>query len=536
MSTTERCLDLRDDRGTTLVMGVAMASFLVGVVWYMTGVGDTIVAHEQLQDAADSAAFRAAVYDAKGMNALAVLNLVMEGILAAIMALRVLQLLFDNGIWLILWSNISPLSQTQGLPYQNEQLAALTAAMMNDVSIQKAAGQALQAVHTASDDVASGMPWVAEYQSLGEAKYYPPTAQSTLTVSVAQDPQLQFTPVVEQPGDGFDAFVSKVGGLKKRVGLPVQDGTFTLLCNQTITDAMPNVLKKLFNYGVDRTGYLQLTQAQMAGITNAAVTFSTALESNGCGDGGDEAASYTAAAAALCGAAQSLWNQCVQQGQVDANGADYWLPGSDVDCSVQLGWPAGAPPSAVGPFDAAGCVSSTAVNLQKEGDTLQNSLNAWLVQQGSPAPKAMYPYATNGNDYTAVWGIAAGNARDIASAGVRVAEWHPGPNAAPEAVTMYSKAEFYYDPQTSSGETWPNLFSTALFNPHWVARLRRFAPPMVGDAAGDFDSFIAGDVASFVDGSPNGSAVGVTAFSKDMANPPGGGQQGQMEQAAGYLH
>lgn len=68
---------LSDERGATMVMGVFMAAMLVGMIYYVWGIGGTVVHRERLQDAADTAVFGAAVIEARGMNLIALMNVIM---------------------------------------------------------------------------------------------------------------------------------------------------------------------------------------------------------------------------------------------------------------------------------------------------------------------------------------------------------------------------------------------------------------------------------------------------------------------------
>jgi hypothetical protein len=80
-----------DRRGFILVVASVMGVLLVGALWYIASVGDAIVFRERMQDAADATAFEDAVWHARGMNAVAMLNMVMAFILAVVVALRVLE-------------------------------------------------------------------------------------------------------------------------------------------------------------------------------------------------------------------------------------------------------------------------------------------------------------------------------------------------------------------------------------------------------------------------------------------------------------
>ncbi len=80
-----------DQRGAIMVMGVFMAVILVGMIYYLSGIGETIVYRERMQDAADAGAFGAAVIHARGMNIIALLNIIMAAVLGVLVALKVLE-------------------------------------------------------------------------------------------------------------------------------------------------------------------------------------------------------------------------------------------------------------------------------------------------------------------------------------------------------------------------------------------------------------------------------------------------------------
>lgn len=64
----------RDEGGAIMVVGLFMAVFLVGALYALAGIGASVVYQERMQQAADEAAFTAAVDHAVGMNALATVN------------------------------------------------------------------------------------------------------------------------------------------------------------------------------------------------------------------------------------------------------------------------------------------------------------------------------------------------------------------------------------------------------------------------------------------------------------------------------
>ena len=76
-----------------MVMGVFMCVLLVGALWYIAGVGDALIYRERMQEAADSAAFSAAIIQARGMNIIVMINLLMAAILAIRVAINMLKML-----------------------------------------------------------------------------------------------------------------------------------------------------------------------------------------------------------------------------------------------------------------------------------------------------------------------------------------------------------------------------------------------------------------------------------------------------------
>jgi hypothetical protein len=81
---------LADDSGATMVMGVFMAMMVVGMIYYVWGLGGTIIYRERMQDAVDAGAFGASVYAAAGMNMIAFMNVIMAAFAVIGAALRMM--------------------------------------------------------------------------------------------------------------------------------------------------------------------------------------------------------------------------------------------------------------------------------------------------------------------------------------------------------------------------------------------------------------------------------------------------------------
>lgn len=87
-----RVIALRqNEQGAVLVLGVFMCACMAGVLWYVIGIGDAIVYRERLQEGADAVAFSAATLDARGMNLIVLLNLLMACVLGVRVAMKAAQ-------------------------------------------------------------------------------------------------------------------------------------------------------------------------------------------------------------------------------------------------------------------------------------------------------------------------------------------------------------------------------------------------------------------------------------------------------------
>jgi hypothetical protein len=84
---------LRAERGAAMVFGIFFAVFFIAAVWSLWGTIETVLYRQRVQDAADAAAFSAAVVNARGMNLIALINMTMAAVLAILVGLRLAQTL-----------------------------------------------------------------------------------------------------------------------------------------------------------------------------------------------------------------------------------------------------------------------------------------------------------------------------------------------------------------------------------------------------------------------------------------------------------
>jgi len=279
---THQAFTLADDRGAVAVIALFMSLFLIGTLWFLWGLGDALAEREQLQNGADAVGFAAAVYDARGMNVLAMMNLVMAAVLSILVAMRTVQLI----LFLIdLLSCIAggPIDPVCDLATAAEPEMAETVDTVGDAVMT-----ALRVLHYTEGAVAIGWPWLAEYKSILAARDYAPGVVSGFSVSGAQfmnthgGSTFDWNPVVsaivgnagaawsagsKDKGEGASAAASDNGsktnfkGMAKaflssgdgnymgKYGLPVQNDSYKNLCSEAaeVLTSGPRMLTSTFH-------------------------------------------------------------------------------------------------------------------------------------------------------------------------------------------------------------------------------------------------------------------------------------------------
>lgn len=196
-----------DNRGAILVAAVFMATFLVGCLWYLVGIGDAAIYREKMQDASDAVAFSSAVYHARGMNIIAVLNLVMAAALAVLIAFKIAEIIAFTVAavcYALAWV-------TGGATIPIAEAATEIGVNLHDdiiPSVQKVVDAVLKASSASQKVVALVSPWAGAARGAVMANQYKPTVKGGVAVSLSMIPM----------GD--------------RLGLPVQEEPFDKLCKR----------------------------------------------------------------------------------------------------------------------------------------------------------------------------------------------------------------------------------------------------------------------------------------------------------------
>lgn len=265
-SSTRRPALLRDEAGGLLIIGALMGALLVGGLWYMASVGDAILWREHAQDAADAAAFENAVWNARGMNILVLLNMLMALVMAVLVIWRTLVFFLEILIGIVSILCVvglfipNPLSTVAcSVARMVPRLASTVARMVRiDDAIAKRVVLITHALATSEKVVAGAIPPIGAILSLKDTS-------DTFDVSAAWTFSTSALPNIEQ---GYRLGVGKNAGfecdeapdensprdfLQPRVGyifsLPAQEDQFSVLCLRA-AQLVPNNLAAV----LERTG------------------------------------------------------------------------------------------------------------------------------------------------------------------------------------------------------------------------------------------------------------------------------------------
>ncbi len=446
-----------DRRGAVLLIAVFMSAFLVACLWYIIGIGDAAVYRQYMQDGADSVAFGSAVYHARGMNILALINLVMAAVLAVLVAFKMAQVLLIAANVL----SCACAAASVGFNPVCDAACTLTGAAEDPMSslvsaVEKIVNQVLKALHMASNAVAYGMPWVAEGKALMVASDYKPTVTGGAMMSTSLVPGS-----VEGALGGF-----KKGASSNRMGLPVEDDDFNVLCKKAGKLAGEMMFAPFDFLGMPLvSGTVGSFAGSMMG--SLASTFPGYF----CGDSGGGGGSYSASSGGygVDGKGTTAQQYCDGENQknLDEN--------KKIEADNKTRSAKGEPTLPLNPpFDVKKCVTDT-TKAHKMVDA-----GSPMTDTGGKSSKKVFDAATNGDVYFAVWSFTWGDLakQSDAGKGVNVGAWNKAKVSEPEVWSKIAiaKAEFYYEPKTSNA-AWSDIKDDAMWNMRWRARLRRVRLP-----------------------------------------------------------
>ncbi len=431
---------VRDDRGVIMVIGIFFTFLWVGLAWAVWGIGNAIAYRENLQNAADASAFAAAVYDARGMNLLASINILMGVVLAVLIVMHIVQLVY----FLVQVADCAQCIPQLSCLYGWEDCpndCSNEASMNGDVKdVDDAIHDILPILHDLEVGIAVGWPWVASGKSttLGPPAYYKNGVALTSSFAYSQIPWSADTELSKLTGGfiNFGGATSDGNSDNTRYGLPVMSDKYSNLCMASAVE--------LANFG----GLVQMPSF----LGSAIASFVGDTMGDWFCDAGSDSHTPTEALEVL----SSVMLPCTLYG-----------PGSPIP-SVPM------------------------------SSNNQDSLSGKRISNGDhdESPMTLYSDAKMGYDYFGIWSTAIGTYttdRDTKKIRVAALESKSGaPTVADvpsDAQLGVAKSEFYYDPMTGDskgaeekiGSDWP--IRATMWNLRWRARLRRYHyfPGLVGD-------------------------------------------------------
>ena len=455
-----------DERGAILVMGIFMCTCLVGILWYLAGIGDAIVFRERLQEGADATAFSAAVLHARGMNLLVMINLIMACILAVRVALRVayivLQVLAIALSWIGVGEAIEPVAAS-----------VKVAGNVSDPFITGAL-EGLTAVE-------------------GIIPHVVPPAAIVGSVQVS----LKYNPLVKEGAAGNP--VTTVDGL------PVEAGDPSVLCfhaakavvdiifsfpgvssfKSWIGDAFGDLVAAGGDYFCGLGG--ASSPPDLSGLVNSSTD-------TGCDKKKDKLQQDSdAAAQAYQDACDSYGASCSSQLQPNQTPATLTAK-QQADLAKKQG-EAETAKAALDAYDGDQCRKEAKDKINKQ---LKNSSSS-SSSGGKIAPRRVIADWMNGVPNAQMLAVAIGDTKYLNSAPkfVSVGQWKSGGTiTVPESAQFsLAQAEYFYDctgawnshscnGKSKAGSLRRDDQELAMWNFHWRARLRRYNKPFEGTVPG----------------------------------------------------
>ena len=423
-----------NERGAIMCIALFMCVFLAGALWYMVGVGDMIVERERLQESADAVAFSSAVIHARGMNAIAMMNVIMAALMAVLMAVKTAQLL------LIITAAVAAalLAASQGsCTICREVLEASIEGIQKteDVlhGIERPLLNGVESLSTAQKAVARTTPWLGQAEAKTLERFYADPKSSK---------HYDAAPI-EIAASASPSMIPRDGG-PVTLGLPVEDDEVMRLCERAGRVLPPYAwLPVDILLGPSKAAKVKGFVPGINGLIPGLIKASGGYY---CGSGGGDVGQTVNAVGT-----KSVKDACGGGGRCEGRG-----------------------------MNALGDVMKDTAKL--------TSLVNGLGGPASRAPKKVSAGTKNGSGDFQVWGIAIGGRAQLATAPkiVHLATFgRKEPEPLPALATLaFGTAEFYFDCKGSWDSRDCNDEEGAMWDLRWRARLRtaRFPQGSAGTA------------------------------------------------------
>jgi hypothetical protein len=437
----------RDQRGAIMLMGLCMACFLIGSLWFLIGIGDAIVFRDNMQEAADHAVFTSAILHAKGMNFISAMNLIM----LALVFFHILLGIVNDVLFLACCSVLLSLVACPLWVDEHEIYVNYSNSFMKP---------ACTGIHIAEVVAAYGYPWLGafkgytlgnDYGEFGPKKH----DLNVIVLSPSMIPGNALDSVINLGFKNNKALQRTAGnGSKAKLGLPVQNQPFYDVCKKVLTQITSSITSLLgLPSFADR-----FIQQVIGGIGQ--FRYCNPLNGGGTFDSAKQLA--------------------------DGNKAIGDANAKIKDANAKL--PAGSKQTAEIPT----------IQTDTGGGglaALDPALDKWWGNDGP-----LYPWdgTSNGSPWQEVWSMnlkpdyADAQEHRVAVGGRKFGQTATNENA----FAYFAEAEFYFDCSKKWGEPECNneggLSGNAAYAVQWRARIRRLELPEIGTLLGSYiGNFIA---------------------------------------------
>ncbi len=243
---------LTDDRGALMVIGIFTMPVVVSLLYVLIGTAKTLLAREGMQDAADAGALSAAIFMARGMNLIAMINLLMALLLSVLVALKLTQTFFAisaGALYAFSWFYGITAPAASACHQAADQIGNAYDQLKDPVM------QALEVMHEVQEGTSVVVPFVAVGAGMLEAAQHHAPARGAFALPAPQS-------------------------------LPIESDRFELLCGRATQQATTGALHFFTdNLLADVKGVQKVMGIALAPIDGAATAIGEATSGYLCGDG-----------------------------------------------------------------------------------------------------------------------------------------------------------------------------------------------------------------------------------------------------------
>jgi hypothetical protein len=152
------------------VMGIPLVFFMIGLLYFVIGLGEELVLRERIQDAADAGAMTGAMVYARGMNLIALINQLMAALVGLLIMVRMLE-----GVMIATVVVATALAWPTGGTSMSVVPTAKVAQQEANIAytqLQNVVNPTIQALHALEIGIQYGMPAIAELQTIDVIKSF----------------------------------------------------------------------------------------------------------------------------------------------------------------------------------------------------------------------------------------------------------------------------------------------------------------------------------------------------------------------------